>query len=103
MPTSGTPTKVFLHCQDPATARWHMLSAIGVNTLFGRWGMLPAAISDLDPCSLNVQINDFRGESDLALLRDIPGVLEVRPFDASIQLPDPVQARREHFLHAAHA
>ena len=71
------------------------LSAIGLNRLFCRWEMIPAEVSDQDPHSLNVEIPDFRGEADLALLMSLPGVLAVGTFEAEIRLMDPCQARRD--------
>ena len=55
----------------------------------------PAEVSDQDPHSLNVEIPDFRGEADLALLMSLPGVLAVGTFEAEIRLMDPCQARRD--------
>lgn len=92
---------VYLHCDSVDSVERHRLSAIGVRTLFARWVMIPACASDQDPLSLNVEIPDFRGESDLKLLQSLPGVTKVGTFDADIVLPDPLQARRQHYEHMA--
>lgn len=90
---------VYLKFRDEKAAEFHRLSALGINTLFARWAILPAAISDYDPtrCSLNIRIDDFRGDSDLVLLRNLPGVLEVKEFQEYTALPDPMESRREYF------
>lgn len=94
MPTS--PVHVYVECVNPSLARINFLAAIGIDTLFGRWEMLPARISPLNPCSIDIAIPDFR-ESDIELLRNQRGVVKVGRITADITLPSPIKARRDFF------
>ncbi len=96
-----TPVLVFVECTDPAIARMHYESAIGVGTLFGRWDTLQARISPLNSSTVDLAIPDFR-ESDLELLSQGRGVVRVERFIANITLPSVKEARREYYhQHAA--
>lgn len=91
------PTFVYVEFTDPATAEFHRLSALGINTLFGRWSMLPAEISETNSNSLNVEIDDYRGESDLTLLRNLRGAVKAGTYQSGRRLRNPREARREHY------